>query len=49
MFTCDTLSCTYYAVKKFKQIVTPGDGRIRPKHAVEREGDNKRVSLWTEV
>jgi hypothetical protein len=29
--------------------VTPDDGRIPPKHVAEKQGDNKRVALWTEV
>jgi phage gp36-like protein len=39
----------YYTVKTFQQIETPDDGRVWPKHVVEKEGDNKRVTLWTDV
>jgi hypothetical protein len=29
--------------------VTPDDGHVWPKHVVEREEDNKWITLWTEV
>jgi hypothetical protein len=29
--------------------LTPDDGPIRPKHVIERQGDNKRIALWTEI
>jgi hypothetical protein len=31
------------------QIVALDDGRVQPKHVVEREEGNKLIALWTEV